>query len=362
MAKWDDLPGELHAQIWDHFRNHVITSLVHVDNKPFETYVAECKTELSEEEREREEMRMHEQPTNLYEVKRTTREEQCYQAYLKAKATEKASDRLAIEPAVLISKAFAWNLLGQLKDRLETMVKLGKTINDKYDNLHFAHLLGHSSERDAYGDWQSVISRRTRRMEMIVNRVNTWRVFDTCWHKLPLTIVARIVGQALQDCTVPEDTWDQIERGKYGFDRYICVGDEVREDLRKRMFRLSMVSKSVAVPVAHALADVVQHLEGKQEHQQHEVDYADAALDDSEYDSTGSTSAALARAEIWLNDLTSLRNYAHKLSFVVSCWAVDSRSKRSPRKVKLQIVRECLKLPKLRTLKLIINARRFEHR
>jgi len=166
----------------------------------------------------------------------------------------------------------------------------------------------------------------------------------------------------MQDCSVPEDTWDQIEHDKYGFDKYARVGDEVREDLRRRIFRLSMVSKSLAAPVAHVLADVVRHLDGQKAHQQHEVDYADGALYGSEYDSTGSKSAALARADIWLRDLTILHNYAHKLYFVVSCWAVDSRSKEIHHKLRLQITRECLKLPKLRILKQIIHARNYQLR
>jgi len=357
MANWEDLPGEIHAAIWGYFRNNIITSLVHVDNKPFETYVAECTAELSEEEREREEVRMH-HPLGM----RDGREENCYQAYLKAKAAEKANDRLAIEHALLISKEFAWSLRGLLKDRLETMIKLGKTIDDKYLDLFYAHRWGHNSERDAYAHWQGDISRRIQRMEMVVKRVNTWQAFDACWHQLPLSIAARIVGQAIQDCTVPEDTWDQIEDGKYGLDKHICIGDEVRKDMRRRIFRLSMVSKSLAAPVAHALAGVARHLDGQKEHQQHEVDAAERELDNSDHDSTGSKSAVLTRAEIWLGDLTILRNHAHKLYFVVSCWAVDSRSRKIPRKLKLQITRECLKLPKLRTLKLIINARRFELR
>jgi len=143
MAKWEDLPGELHAQIWDHFRDQVIKSLTDVDNKPFETYVAECTAELSEEERKREEERMHEQLTKPHERIRGTRADKCFQAYKKAKAAEEASDRLAIEHALLISKNIAWSLRGQLKDRLETMIKLGKTINDKYFDLYYAHGFDH---------------------------------------------------------------------------------------------------------------------------------------------------------------------------------------------------------------------------
>jgi len=365
MAKWEDLPGELHAEIWGHFRNNVITSLLHVDNEPFETYVAECTAKLGEEERRREEERRDQVCTTPYERRQSIRSGKRYDALRKAQAIEKASDRLAVEHAVLISKELAWSLRGELEDRLKAMIKVGKTIHSKYIGLRYGSWYGEKTEKEAYGRWQSEISLRIQRIEEVVNRVNTWRLFRPCWQSLPLEISTRIVGEAMKNCTVSEDTWEQIDRGKYGFDAHANVDDEVREDLRKRIFRLSIVSKSVAVSVSKALEGLLVHLEEQKQIQQYNVYGADEAFCDAEYDTTGSKSAACGRAEYWLEDLTTLHNHAYKLRSVVSSWTTtENELMNFPRRLKAQIARENLRAPKLKILKELLRrdrSRNIDH-
>jgi len=351
MAKWDDLPGELHAEIWGHFRNNIITSLRHVDNEPFETYVAECISKLSEEERRREDERRDQVCTTPYERRQSIRSEKRYDALQKAQAIETASDRLAVEHAVLISKDLAWSLRGKLEDRLKAMIKVGKIIHSKYVSLRYGSWYGEKTEKEAYGRWQSEISRRIQRMEMIVKQVTTWRVFQPCWQKLPLAISARIVGEAMKDCTIREDTWEQIERGKYGWDECANVDEEVLADLFKRILDLSMVSKSVAVPVSHALEGLLIHLDAQKELQKHEVGCAEGGLWDSEYDTTGSKQAAFDIAECWLDDLISLGNHAYKIYCIVSCWGTSIETRKIPRKLRRRIARESLRVPKLKVFK-----------
>jgi len=187
--------------------------------------------------------------------------------------------------------------------------------------------------------------------------VQSYQVFDACWQKLPLEITEKILVHAMRICTVGEDVWDEIEDGKYGFDFRADTAGVVKADLRKRIFRLSMVSKSVAGPVANALVDVMLHLEEQRQLQRLRVSYADGELRGWQYDSDGSKGAALACAEAWLDDLTTLRNYADKVYFVVSCWNAGKGTRKIRRRLKLQIARECLQVPKLSVLKQIINSR-----
>jgi hypothetical protein len=190
--------------------------------------------------------------------------------------------------------------------------------------------------------------------------VNTWRVLSPCWQKLPLSISARIVGEAMKNCTVSEDTWEQIERGKYGFDDCAKVDEEVLADLFKRIIDLSMVSKSVALPVSHALEALLVHFEEHKATQRHEVGCAEGGLWDAEYDTTGSKQAALDITEGWLDDLTSLGNHAYKMYCVVSCWGTNNGTRKIPRKLKRQIERQCLRLPKLRNLRTLLTGRRVD--
>jgi hypothetical protein len=163
MAKWDDLPGELHAEIWEYFCTNVVTSLLHVDNEPFETFVAECTAEISKEEREREEERRHETPADPCGRRDSIRSEKRYAAFKKARDAEKVSDRLAIEHAVLVSKGFAWSLRGHLEDRLKAIIKNGRTIKDEYRDLRYTHRGSMDNpERAAYSWWQSELSRRIK--------------------------------------------------------------------------------------------------------------------------------------------------------------------------------------------------------
>lgn len=257
---------------------------------------------------------------------------------------QKRADEAKLRIVCMISREFAVDFRTQLHarlNRLEEYCSGLKVIERKLDSDYYWHYSDGDDPRDQWTEvekqeyqevqnmrscisgWRRSTTHRIERMERLLARVDTWQACSHCWRGLPAHVSGRILRYALQSCLPQQEVWETYDNGESNYCRKIDEVTKQFRDLTRRIFDLSLVSKSTSVHILPALEYLVHELdelenEFEWDASQRQDNWEGAYESDSWY---ANYHDWFVNAEKWLAHCRALRDHAYRLQCITSAWS-----------------------------------------